>query len=117
MLGFSFDWSYLSEHWHELLWGLARTLEVSGIAIAGAFAIGLVLGAVRAHRIPVASQLAAVYVEVIRNTPMVKDRGAGTIPGLARYRLAGRAFTVSEYNHPAPADYQAENLAGKEGEC
>jgi polar amino acid transport system permease protein len=71
MVGFFFDWSYLSEHWHELLWGLVRTLEVSAIAIAGAFAIGLILGAIRAHRIPVLSQLAAVYVEVIRNTPIL----------------------------------------------
>ena len=71
MLALSFDWSFLSENWRELLGGLLRTLEVSGIAIAGAFAIGLVLGAIRAHRIPVASQLAAVYVEVIRNTPIL----------------------------------------------
>src|ERR1043166_1063818 len=71
MLGFFFDWSYLSEHWHALLWGLVRTLEVSAIAIAGAFAIGLILGAIRAHRIPVLSQFAAVYVEVIRNTPIL----------------------------------------------
>jgi polar amino acid transport system permease protein len=30
-----------------------------------------VLGAARAHRIPVASQLAAAYVEIIRNTPIL----------------------------------------------
>ena len=29
------------------------------------------LGAARAHRIPVLSQLTAVYVEVIRNTPIL----------------------------------------------
>ena len=29
------------------------------------------LGAARAHRIPVVSQLAAVYVEIIRNTPIL----------------------------------------------
>ena len=39
--------------------------------IAGALFIGLILGAARAHRIPVVSQLAAVYVEVIRNTPIL----------------------------------------------
>ena len=44
---------------------------MSAIAIAGAFVIGLVLGAARAHRIPVVSQLAAVYVEIIRNTPIL----------------------------------------------
>lgn len=44
----------------------------------------------------------------IDNKAMVRHRSAGTIPRLAQYRLAGRAFTVSEYNHPAPNDYQAE---------
>ena len=67
----SFDWSYLSDNWHALIWALARTLQISAIAIAGAFAIGLVLGAARAARVPVVSQLAAVYVEVIRNTPIL----------------------------------------------
>jgi polar amino acid transport system permease protein len=33
--------------------------------------IGIVLGAARAHRIPVVSQFTAVYVEVIRNTPIL----------------------------------------------
>ncbi len=64
-------WSFLSENWEVLLRGLGRTLLVSAIAIAGAFLIGAVLGAARAHRIPVVSQLAAIYVEVIRNTPIL----------------------------------------------
>jgi His/Glu/Gln/Arg/opine family amino acid ABC transporter permease subunit len=62
---------YLAENGAELLDGLLHTLWVSAIAIVGAFVIGLVLGAARAHRIPVVSQLAAVYVEVIRNTPIL----------------------------------------------
>jgi His/Glu/Gln/Arg/opine family amino acid ABC transporter permease subunit len=71
MLAVSFDWSYLTENGDELVAGLRRTLEVSTIAIAGAFFIGLVLGAARAHRIPLVSQLAAIYVEVVRNTPIL----------------------------------------------
>jgi polar amino acid transport system permease protein len=63
--------SYLSHNWRELLAGLGRTLEVSAIAIVGSLLIGIVLGAARAHRVPVVSQLAAVYVEVIRNTPIL----------------------------------------------
>ena len=70
-LAVSFDWSYVTDNWDELLWALKRTLQVSAIAIAGAFAIGLVLGAARAARVPVVSQLAAVYVEIIRNTPIL----------------------------------------------
>ena len=33
--------------------------------------IGALLGAARAHRIPVVSQLTAVYVEIVRNTPIL----------------------------------------------
>jgi His/Glu/Gln/Arg/opine family amino acid ABC transporter permease subunit len=64
-------WEYVRENHEVLLDGLYRTLGVSGIAIAGAFLIGAVLGAARAHRIPLISQLAGVYVEVIRNTPIL----------------------------------------------
>ena len=64
-------WAFVSENWRELLDGLVNTIKVSAVAIAGSFVIGLVLGAARAHRIPVVSQLTAVYVEIIRNTPIL----------------------------------------------
>jgi polar amino acid transport system permease protein len=64
-------WALVYEYPAELLEGLVNTLKVSAFAIAGAFVIGLVLGAARAHRIPVISQLTAIYVEVIRNTPIL----------------------------------------------
>jgi His/Glu/Gln/Arg/opine family amino acid ABC transporter permease subunit len=70
-LALEFDWSVVLDYREEWLEGLRNTLEVSAIAIAGSFVIGVVLGAARAHRIPVLSQLAAVYVEVIRNTPLL----------------------------------------------
>jgi His/Glu/Gln/Arg/opine family amino acid ABC transporter permease subunit len=62
---------YLEENYEVLLDGFLRTLQVSAIAVAGALVIGALLGAARAHRIPLISQLAAVYVEVIRNTPIL----------------------------------------------
>jgi len=64
-------WAFVAENWRELLDGLVNTLKVSLIAIAGSAVIGIVLGAARAARIPVVSQLTAVYVEVIRNTPIL----------------------------------------------
>jgi polar amino acid transport system permease protein len=70
-LAVTFDWSFITENGDELLGGLRRTLQVSAIAIAGSFAIGLVLGAARAYRVPIVSPLAAIYVEVIRNTPIL----------------------------------------------
>ncbi|MBD0330267.1 MAG: amino acid ABC transporter permease [Thermoleophilia bacterium] len=72
MLAVAFELgAFLDENATELAHALVRTLKVSVIAIAGAFVIGAVLGAARAHRVPVISQLAAVYVEVIRNTPIL----------------------------------------------
>jgi His/Glu/Gln/Arg/opine family amino acid ABC transporter permease subunit len=67
----SIDWGFINDHRSELWLGLKNTLKVAGIGIAGSLVIGIVLGAARAHRIPVISQLAAVYVEVIRNTPIL----------------------------------------------
>jgi polar amino acid transport system permease protein len=65
------DWGFIWAHAPELARGLERTLEVAVIGIAGATVVGVVLGAMRAHRLPVVSQLTAVYVEVIRNTPIL----------------------------------------------
>src|SRR6478735_6825771 len=67
----SFDWATIWDNRGVLSEGLWRTIQVSLIGIAGATVIGVVLGAVRANRIPVLSQLAAVYVEIIRNTPIL----------------------------------------------
>ena len=72
ILAYTYDlWAFVSENWRELLDGLLNTFKVGLIAIAGSFVIGLVLGAARAHRIPVVSQFTAVYVEVVRNTPIL----------------------------------------------
>jgi His/Glu/Gln/Arg/opine family amino acid ABC transporter permease subunit len=71
LLALTWDWSYFTDNWEELVAGIRRTLEASAIGIAGAFVIGLVLGAARAHRVPVVSHLAGMYVEAIRNTPIL----------------------------------------------
>jgi polar amino acid transport system permease protein len=67
----SFDWGFVPDNWEALRLGFQRTIELSVIAIVGAFFIGAILGAARAYRIPVVSQLAAIYVEVIRCTPIL----------------------------------------------
>jgi polar amino acid transport system permease protein len=67
----AFDWSAIWDNRGVLAEGLWRTVQVSVIGIVGATVIGIVLGAIRAHRIPVLTQLAGVYVEVIRNTPIL----------------------------------------------
>jgi polar amino acid transport system permease protein len=70
-LAYDFQWSFIWDNYSLLLRALVLTLEISFIAIAGSFVIGIVLGAARAARIPVISPLTAAYVEVIRNTPIL----------------------------------------------
>jgi His/Glu/Gln/Arg/opine family amino acid ABC transporter permease subunit len=95
MLAVTFELrAYLEEHWDELLDGLVLTLEVSAIAIVGVAVIGVVLGAARAHRIPVVSQVAAVYVEVIRNTPILVQIFM-IYNGLPQLGIQLDAFTVA----------------------
>jgi His/Glu/Gln/Arg/opine family amino acid ABC transporter permease subunit len=87
-------WAFVSENRAELQEGLLNTLKVSAFAIAGAFAIGLVLGAARAHRIPVVSQVTAVYVEVIRNTPILVQIFM-IFYGLPQFGIVFDQFTVA----------------------
>jgi polar amino acid transport system permease protein len=87
-------WAFVSENWDELFQGFLNTLKVSTVAIVGAFVIGLVLGAARAHRAPVVSQLTAVYVEVIRNTPILVLIFM-IFYGLPEFGITFDAFTVA----------------------
>lgn len=45
----------------------------------------------------------------VTNTALVNSPG-GTLAGLAGSRVSGMAYTVSEYNHPAPIVYAAEGF-------
>jgi polar amino acid transport system permease protein len=56
--------------------------------------IGVVLGAARAHRIPVVSQFTAVYVEVIRNTPILVQIFM-IFYGLPQFGITFDQFTVA----------------------
>ncbi len=66
-----FDPDYLLAQVPALLRGLGMTLVVTAISIVLAAAIGLVGAALRTQRVPVLAQLAAAYVELVRNTPIL----------------------------------------------
>jgi polar amino acid transport system permease protein len=66
-----FDFNYLAAQWPALLDGVLMTLRVSLLAIGASLLIGILGGAVRSFRIPVLSQVVVVYVELIRNTPIL----------------------------------------------
>jgi His/Glu/Gln/Arg/opine family amino acid ABC transporter permease subunit len=87
-------WAFVSDNRQELIDGFLNTLKVSVFAIAGSFAIGIVLGAARAHRIPVVSQLTAAYVEVIRNTPILVQIFM-IFYGLPQFGIVFDQFTVA----------------------
>jgi polar amino acid transport system permease protein len=93
----SFDWQFIWDHLPDFWQGLKATLKVAGIGIAGSLAIGIVLGAARAHRIPVASWLAAIYVEVIRNTPILVQIFfiAGALPHFPGHPIRLDPFTIA----------------------
>ncbi|BAP43704.1 putative glutamine transport system permease protein glnP [Pseudomonas sp. StFLB209] len=57
--------------WFTLLHAAWTTVWISGISIVLGVALGLVVAMLRAAKIPVVSQFLAVYVSLIRATPMV----------------------------------------------
>jgi len=57
--------------WTSLLNGLGVTLIVSAISIVAAFILGVIFGVMRYSKVPVISQIAAVYVEFLRNIPLL----------------------------------------------
>jgi His/Glu/Gln/Arg/opine family amino acid ABC transporter permease subunit len=99
----SLDWQFIWDHIPDFWEGLKATLKVAAIGIGGSLAVGIILGAARAHRIPVITQLAAVYVEVIRNTPILVQiffiaGGLTQIPGhpirLEPFTIAWLSVTI-----------------------
>jgi His/Glu/Gln/Arg/opine family amino acid ABC transporter permease subunit len=93
----SIDWQFIRDHLPEFWQGMKNTLKVAAIGIVGSALIGVVLGAARAHRIPVINQLAAVYVEVIRNTPILVQIFfiAFGLPELPYHPIRLDAFTIA----------------------
>src|SRR3954451_37591 len=97
MLAANFDWQFIWDHLPDFWEGLKQTLKVAAIGIAGSLAIGIVLGAARAHRVPVVSWLAATYVEVIRNTPILVQIFfiAGALPHFPGHPIRLDPFTIA----------------------
>jgi His/Glu/Gln/Arg/opine family amino acid ABC transporter permease subunit len=66
----AFDWSIIWDSRGQFWEAFKLTMKAGVVGIVASYGLGLILGAARAYRIPLASQIAAVYVEVIRNTPI-----------------------------------------------
>ncbi|MBR4219982.1 MAG: cellulase family glycosylhydrolase [Victivallales bacterium] len=48
------------------------------------------------------------YHWTIANTPMVSSEEGGNLRRLSFWRTAGKPYTISEYDHPAPSEHLAE---------
>jgi len=57
--------------WTSLLKGLQFTVIISLTTVSLSFALGVVVGVARFSKIPVLSQIATVYIELVRNIPLV----------------------------------------------
>lgn len=63
--------AYSPDHLIFLLKGFWVTLKVAAISIFFSFIIGGLLGTIRYAKVPVLSQICAVFVELIRNLPLI----------------------------------------------
>jgi aspartate/glutamate/glutamine transport system permease protein len=65
------DFSILSNYRQEFLSGFATTLEVSLMALVGSFILGAILAVMRLAPFKPLNVLSRIYVEFIRNTPIL----------------------------------------------
>lgn len=65
------DWAFVSRYAPFFVTGAEMTLFISVFGIALAILTGLVCAAIETARIPVLRQIARVYIEVSRNTPLL----------------------------------------------
>lgn len=54
-----------------LMSGLAVTIKLALISIAGSLIIGILFGLLRYSRIPIACNIAAAYIEIVRSIPLI----------------------------------------------
>jgi His/Glu/Gln/Arg/opine family amino acid ABC transporter permease subunit len=61
----------LVNNWAFLVHGLAITVQLSVLTIIGGTLLGLALGVLRFLRVPILAQVAGVYIEFLRGTPLL----------------------------------------------
>lgn len=70
-MSYEFDFSFLHQYWPELMRGLLLTIRLSVITIVLGFIVGTVLAIGRTSTAAWVRRACGVYVEVIRNTPLL----------------------------------------------
>src|SRR5205814_394779 len=70
-MSYRLDFSFLAEKWPEFLPGAWLTIQLTVLSIALGFAVGTVCAVVRVYGGSVLRRLVGLYVELIRNTPLL----------------------------------------------
>ncbi len=91
---FSFLWDPDNAYWRDILHGTWLTLQLTGLAIVLGFALGAACAIGSTSRVPALRRAIAVYVEVIRNTPLLVQT-FWLFFGLASIGLKFSAFTAA----------------------
>ena len=66
-----FDFELVFTQIPTLLQYLPVTLEIAVVAMIGSLVLGLILAVIKINKVPVLRQLAAVYISIIRGTPIL----------------------------------------------
>lgn len=70
-MSYRFDWSQIWLNRHLVIDGLATTVLLSAVALVLALCVGVVIGTLGASKSRVARLIAGVYVECMRNVPLL----------------------------------------------
>lgn len=66
-----FDINVLFNHWDRFAEGFIHTIEASVIALIGSFVLGVIIAVMRISPVKVLNWIGTVYVEFIRNIPLL----------------------------------------------
>ncbi len=96
---YSFNWRLIVEYLPDFLEGFKVTLQVSVLALIFSLLLGLVVGLGRVSRRVLFSDLSLVYVETIRNIPLLviillMYFGFGSVFDMSRFTASVLALTV-----------------------
>jgi len=70
-MNYEFDFSFLADHWESLVNGTLLTIRMSLITVITGFVFGIILAIARTHGPVWLRKTVVVYIEVLRNTPLV----------------------------------------------
>jgi polar amino acid transport system permease protein len=68
---YQFDFSFLAQYWPAFLGGAWLTIKLTVVSIALGFMVGTVCAVLRVYAHPLIGGLVGLYVEIIRNTPLL----------------------------------------------